>query len=83
MEPRTTHKVHGHAHAGEQRDERENRARLSTVAIPPHSHFLSSSNYSQICIATSKSPKTKVAQNLKLYNFLNINIFQFGLDFEI
>jgi hypothetical protein len=32
-------------------------------------HFLFSSNYSQICIATSKSPKMKVVQLLEISNF--------------
>jgi hypothetical protein len=32
-------------------------------------HFLFSSNYSQICIATSKSPKMKVVQLFDISNF--------------
>jgi hypothetical protein len=51
------------------------------------SHFQNSPNYFQICIRTSKSPKIKVAQNLKLYNFaLGLNLqFQLflKLDFQI
>jgi len=40
-------------------------------------------NYSQIFITTQKSPKTKVVQNQKFYNFAFETISKFILHFEI
>ena len=40
-------------------------------------------NYSQIFITTQKSPKTKVVQNQKFYNFAFETISKFGLHFEM
>ena len=40
-------------------------------------------NYSQIFITTQKSPKTKVVQNQKFYNFSFETIPKFGLHFEM
>ena len=40
-------------------------------------------NYSQIYVTTQKSPKIKVVQNSKLYNFAFIPIPKFGLHFEM
>jgi hypothetical protein len=56
--------------AGEQRKRRKQR-RLGYCSSNTTSflHFLFSLNYSQICIATLKSPKTKVVQLLEISNF--------------
>ena len=40
-------------------------------------------NYSQIYVTTHKSPKIKVVQNSKLYNFAFIPIPKFSLHFEM
>ena len=46
-------------------------------------HSPNFTNYSQIFITTKKSPKTKVVQNQKLYNFSFETIPKFGLHFEM
>jgi hypothetical protein len=45
--------------------------------------LLFSSNYFQICVATSKYPKMKVVQLPKIYNFALGTNFKFCLHFEI
>ena len=46
-------------------------------------HSPNFTNYSQIYLTTQKSPKTKVVQNPKFYNFSFITIPKFGLHFEM
>ena len=46
-------------------------------------HSPNFANYSQNYVITQKSPKTKVVQNSKFYNFAFITIPKFGLHFEM
>ena len=46
-------------------------------------HLFSKPNYSQFCVTTQKSPKTKFVQNSKFYNFAFIAIPKFSLHFEM
>jgi hypothetical protein len=45
--------------------------------------LLFSSNYFQICVATSKSPKMKIVPLAEISNFAFGTIFKFCLNFQI